>query len=140
MRQIAWAVAAAGYGIRKVEIEQAKVSGSLWLERDVMEAKQPIDADGDMQYSPGELLAARSMVTRLYQYALFHHVGGKIHPIVARDMVTEKRPGLKYNYLKIAWVSQDSPNSALSLHHVAAPFRCLARRADDALRLVGAAS
>jgi hypothetical protein len=110
---VAWAVPplrATAFG--KVEIEQAKVSGSLWLERDVMEAKQPIDADGDMQYSPGELLAARSMVTDYINTHFFIMWEGKIHPIVARDMVTEKRPGLKYNYLKIAWVSQDSPNSA----------------------------
>ncbi len=95
-----------------VVIEPSKVSGVLWLERDVIEAKQPIDRDGDMQYTPGELIAARGPMTDYVNGSFLLLWGGKIHPIVARDVTTEKRPGLKYDYLKITWVSRDSPNGA----------------------------
>ena len=95
-----------------VEIEPSKVTGVLWLERDIIEAKEPIDRDGDMLYNAGELLAARGPLTNYVNGQFFLLWDGKVHPIVVRDITTEKRPGLKYDYLKIVWVSQDSPHDS----------------------------
>jgi hypothetical protein len=95
-----------------VEIEPWKVSGVIWLERDIIEAKEPIDRDGDMLYNAGEMTAARSLITNYLNSQFFLLWDGKIHPIVVRDIKTEKRKGLKYDYLKITWVSQDSPQNA----------------------------
>lgn len=95
-----------------VDIEPAKVTGVLWLERDIIEAKEPIDRDGDILYNAGELMAARGPITNYLNGQFFLLWDGKVHPIVVRDITTEKRRGLKYDYLKIVWVSQDSPHNA----------------------------
>ncbi|HKQ49219.1 MAG TPA: hypothetical protein VJZ71_14200 [Phycisphaerae bacterium] len=117
----AWALVASSAGavpplrataFGTVEIEPTKVTGVFWLERDIIEAKEPIDRDGDMLYNAGELMAARGPITNYLNGQFYLLWDGKIHPIVVRDITTEKRRGLKYDYLKIVWVSRDSPNGA----------------------------
>lgn len=96
----------------QVVIEPSRVSGVLWLDRDFIEAKEPIDRDGDMQYNEGELLAARGPLTFYINEHFFVMWDGKIHPIAATSVKTEKRLGLKNDFLKVSWVSEHKPNGS----------------------------
>lgn len=88
-----------------LEVKPPEILGTLWIDRDAVEAKFPIDKDGDTQYTEGELFTIRGPLTN-YVNQHFHLMwGGKTHPIVLKNATFEVRPNSKNNCVKLTFSS-----------------------------------
>lgn len=91
-----------------------EITGELWLDRDTVEAKFPIDKDGDTNYTEGELYAVRGPLTDYVNQHLHLLWGGQKHPIALQDMVFDRRPGAKNISVKMVFtVPKFSEGSSL---------------------------
>lgn len=76
----------------ELELKPPEIRGVLWIDRDAVEVKYPIDRDGDTDYTEAELYLTRGPLTD-YINQNFHLMwDGAVQPIVLTDMVYDVRP------------------------------------------------
>lgn len=92
-----------------LEVRAPEIVGTLWIDRDAVEAKFPIDKDGDTQYTEGELFAVRGPLTN-YVNQNFHLMwGGRTHPVTLKAAAFEERAASRNNCVKLTFSAPQYP-------------------------------
>ena len=84
-----------------LEVKGSTLSGSLWMDRDAVEVKFPIDKNGDVNYTDGELMLVRGPLTDYINANLQIMWDGQVHPISASEFdyaahPVERNSGVKF--------------------------------------------
>lgn len=80
-----------------LDINKNTMSGVLWLDRDAVEVKNPIDKNGDVDYTDAELMLVRGPMTDYINNNLQIMWDGEVHPISPSDFAYAAHP-VERNY------------------------------------------
>lgn len=75
----------------ELDVRPPRIEGVLWLDRGTMESRFPIDRDGDMQYTDGEVYSVRAPVNGYVARHLRIMWDGTIAPLQLKNLSTERR-------------------------------------------------
>lgn len=92
---------AKGTAFVTLDIKGDAVSGTIWLDRDAVEVKYPIDKNGDVDYTDAELLLIRGPLTDYINNNLHIMWNGEIHPISPSEFAYAALPVERNNGVKV---------------------------------------
>lgn len=86
-----------------LDVKGSSMSGWLWLDRDAVEVKFPIDKNGDVNYTEGELMLVRGPLTDYINANLQIMWDGRVHAISATEFEyaahpVERNNGVKFHF------------------------------------------
>ncbi len=87
----------------KLDVKPPAIKGSLWLDRNTVEGRTPIDKNGDTDYTDGELYLARGPLMAYVNRQFLVMWDGKIHPMVLEDLVYDKRRDAENPFVKLVF-------------------------------------
>ncbi|OWY70466.1 hypothetical protein B7486_16950 [cyanobacterium TDX16] len=84
-----------------LDVKGSSLSGTLWMDRDAVEVKFPIDKNGDVNYTDSELMLVRGPLTDYINANLQIMWDGQVHPISASGFDYAAHPVERNNGVKI---------------------------------------
>ena len=84
-----------------LDINKNAMSGVLWLDRDAVELKNPIDKNGDVDYTDAELMLVRGPMTDYINNNLQIMWDGEVHPISPSEFAYAAHPVERNNGVQI---------------------------------------
>ena len=92
-----------------IHIKSPLVQGTLWIDAAGLEAIQQLDRDGDFEYSPEELNAARFYLGGYLQRNFLIMWDQEIRPIKMTTIEAARRPGSDRAYFRVEFRLTDLP-------------------------------
>lgn len=88
----------------ELEVRPPEIRGTMWIDRDAVEVKFPIDRDGDTDYTDAELYLTRGPLTEYVNQSFFLMWSGAVRPIVLNDLTYDVRPISRNKCVKLSFV------------------------------------